>query len=265
MQVITWNMQGGAASGESKWTFSVPNLLLGKDPTNSLSGPRTPADVLLLQECGDTSTSVSECLSAPQDGDWIGGKAPDLGSCEVSTGVWEMTSGRGVFPARRPSAYVLFVKWGSRCNMAILSATKPKGIGFVGNPKDANARPSIAMAFSQSLIATAHGFSGNGNDVKGFVQATSQLATQCGASGWFLSGDFNLAPAKLEGQLTGIGSTSYVWPPGGATHKGASQNALDYAVSSEKAPDKPVPPATEIIKSISTSDHFPVSFTVALS
>jgi cytolethal distending toxin subunit B len=193
MSIVTWNMQGGTNSIDSKWTMYVKQLVRS-------------FDVVCLQEAGALPRTA---LIAVAPG-W--NLVPPMG-VNTQYVTWNIGT-----TSRPEIVYILWVNTdpkGGRVNLAICSKIAPTGLLYAA-PGLANGRPSIGMVIGGNNYYTLHAFSGGGGDAGGLITNIN-----AGPGPWFALGDYNRMPNW--GVTAGT-----ICPPNGQTHQGGG--FLDYMV-----------------------------------
>ena len=221
MSTVTWNMQGGTDTTESKWTKFVQQLV-------------QKLDVVCLQEAG-ALPSTAAAVAVGSQPPWTA--VPPTGF-EWEYATWNIGS-----TSRPKNVNILWGKTdsgGNRVNLAICSLTEPKALLYAA-PGLTAGRPSLGMEISGENIYTLHAFSGGGGDAGGLVTNIN-----AGPAPWFALGDFNRAP-------TWTLTAGVMCPPNGPTQ--LSGNKLDYMVKSAN----PAETGQVQVGGI-WSDHFFVSY-----
>lgn len=199
MSIVTWNMQGGTNTTESKWVTFVQQLV-------------KKYDYVCLQEAGLLpQTSVVQAV-APA---WAGVAPPPGFLWDYAT--WNIGT------AGRPS--IVHILWGNsdpngnRVNLAICSLTAPGALLYAA-PGLPGGRPGLGMQFGPVPlhVYTLHAFATGGGDAAGLVTNIG-----LGPAPWFALGDFNREP------VTWMPPVGVLCPPNGPT-RGARE--LDYMVKS---------------------------------
>lgn len=248
MNVITWNMQGGTASGESKWNTNIkPLFSLYK------------YDVACLQESG------SGPPGDPRRPSWLTDFAPPNNVIRTYN-LWNSGT-----ESRPLNIYIIWIQTdpnGNRNNIAIASLVEPLHLIYIPNPL--GGRAAVGMYFGHGTgkrgIFSLHALSGNGNDGPALLahidNANQYLAMreQIKCS-WFAAGDYNCD--LTEWGVPGSGSPK-IMPPNTvycphdkvATHPTSNQN-LDYAF---KSPGPSV--IGKVQQGLNWSDHYPVSYQI---
>ncbi len=222
MRIITWNMQGGNDSAESKWTKGVSILL-----------SQAKADAVCLQESGAPSGNIKELDELK----WVGNPPSEL---KYSYYLWTPL---------KESYYVLWVNTDSsgntgRVNLAVVSPTEPKAFLY-GDPGLKDGRPSIGLILEDNVFSI-HAFAKGGGDSDGLIKNVEALGLQS----WKVAGDFNREPN------TWTPSYGVTCPPDKVTRP-ESNKKLDYMVKLKGMSVKGT-----VLDNFILSDHYPVVFDV---
>lgn len=196
MSFVTWNMQGGTDSIESKWTKYVQQLV-------------NKFNVVCLQEAGALPKTAVSAAPPP----WATAAPPAGFNLEYAN--WNIGTS-----SRPKNVYILWGNSdpnGNRVNLAICSLAAPAALLYAA-PGLPNGRPSLGMQFGADNVYTLHAFSGGGGDAAGLVTNING-----GPAAWFALGDYNRAP-------TWAVPAGVVCPPDKPTHQ--SGGKLDYMVKS---------------------------------
>ncbi len=247
MNVITWNMQGGTASGESKWISNVQGLF-----------KKHGYHVACLQESGSWPPGEEK------RGSWLTGFAPPN---NVTTAYCKWDVGGKVSLC----IYIVWIKTdpnGNRNNVAVASLEEPLHLIYIPNPL--GGRAAVGMYFRHGAgkrgIFSLHAFSGNGNDGPGLL-ANIDNANRVLESyehikcSWFAAGDYNCDPTEWgvpgsESPKIMPPNTVYCPHDNVATYPSTNKN-LDYAF---KSPDPSV--IGKVQQKLNWSDHYPVSYKI---
>ncbi|EHC5911029.1 cytolethal distending toxin subunit B family protein, partial [Salmonella enterica subsp. enterica serovar Eastbourne] len=176
-----WNLQGSSAAGENKWNINVRQLVTGTDG----------ADILMVQEAG----------SVPATAMLTGRQIQPVG---VGIPIDEYTWNLGT--TRRPDIrYIYFSRvdvGANRVNLAIVSRQRAEQV-FVIRPSTVASRPVIGISLVTDVFLTTHALASGGPDALAIVRTVNEFFNQPSRRGysWFLAGDFNRAPARLENDL----------------------------------------------------------------
>lgn len=231
--IVTWNMQGATALGESKWNTDVARLFKQQPNLN----------VALLQEAGSPPASA------------VAAAAPAFNTAGPAFNWAYMQWNLGT--ASRPQNINIY--WvqcdtgGNRNNLAIAFRLAPVSLMYIPNPIIALPvnRPAIGVRFAYGAgtldLYTLHAFSGGGGDGPGFLNAINARGAP-----WAVGGDFNRNPNTMPpGMLPFLCPHNPV-----ATHPGSGTN-LDYAFRS-------FAPAVNGIVDVNfvVSDHYPVYYAI---
>lgn len=211
----TYNMQGGAGAGGSKWTTDLPQLMNAGYNVIALqeAGPQPPASAVLQW--------TSDYLSGNQQ--WAGWR--------VQRYEWDP------FPRRLNMPwYIYWVRTdfgGNRVNLAILTAHRADSVliarpAFWGNNGLPTSRPALGIRLGQTLFYSVHALASGGGDGRGLL---NNIAAQAGTRTWAAMGDWNRVPRDLQTQRGWHRYTS-----DRPTHMGAgsANRELDYMVSNER-------------------------------
>lgn len=219
MRIITWNLQGSSHGTEDKWNRGLLPLMQGSDG----------ADVLCVQECGKVPDSAEQ-LEDYGDG--------------FSLWTWAGTGSR-------PGVFILFYNWdvgAHRCNLAIVSKTRPDDPRVLLPADGAAWRPVIGAQYGDWYVFSIHAISGGGYDVKGLLQAV--VDANLGA--WLVAGDFNREPGHTFPDGDWI-----VCPPNHPTHPATDpQRRFDYVVAYAEYGES----VSGQVLDIQMSDHLAVRF-----
>ena len=225
--IITWNMEGGTHSQQSKWQDGVRLM-------DTKIGP----EIFCLQEAGPVPGSAVVHLAPPWNA------APPAGFV-FDFRCWPLGTTKN--PKDR---YILWGQTdpgGHRVNIAIVTRAVPTGLWYVANP--IGGRPALGVELpAGEHTFSVHCFSGGGGDAPGLVTAIDG-AVPAGST-WRAAGDFNREPNTWPG-----GHTGTICPPDMYT-RWKSKKKLDYMVRNAAAT------TGGVISSLVLSDHFPVQFAV---
>ncbi|HEX7304938.1 spherulation-specific family 4 protein [Lentzea sp.] len=206
--LITYNMQGGTNSIESKWTLDV-------------SGYAANADVVMLQEVGPNGPP----------------SAHDEGTAVTPEG---LVYRRYLWLSRHITYNVIFVETdatGGRVNIAIVTRHEPDEIRIVRNPV-ARGRAALGVRLGNDWYFTFHGLSGRQgtSDTSGGDSARmlNEIDAEVGrwsnsTARWHAGGDFNLDPEEMQRRQ--YFPVAHVYNSGRATHQNGGE--LDYFVTSD--------------------------------
>jgi len=231
MYIFTWNMQGANYSTEDKWNYGVMGLLNSQDAT----------PVMCLQECGAPPASAKlldtiniQLISGFKD--------------TVEVYLWGTTD-------TRLGYYIFFHKWdtaGNRVNTAILTDSPPEnlktGVQLVSPSGSVAWRPALGVLINGEWVFSFHAISPGGPDGADLL---TEVATNY--TSWIVGADWNREPANLT-----VPSGSIICPPDANTYSVKDpKKKYDYCVRSGTTQV-----TGTVIKTIVTSDHFPVGFGV---
>lgn len=198
MNIVTWNMQGGTASRESKWT-------------TTLNGLMKQVHIACIQECGQPPGNITPLPLPP----WVS-PPPPVGT-DVRYFSWTPIS---------ETYYVLWINTdsgGGRVNIGVCCDAPPAGILFApaGLP---GGRASIGVQYTGVNVFSLHAFSGGGGDAPALV---ANIAAASGGA-FNAAGDFNREPPTWPPIPYNI------CPPNGITYPG-TRSKYDYMVRSGPA------------------------------
>lgn len=245
-KIMTWNLQGSSAAGENKWNINVRQLVTGTDG----------ADILMVQEAG----------SVPATAMLTGRQIQPVGvGIPIDEYRWNLGT------TRRPDIrYIYFSRvdvGANRVNLAIVSRQRAEQV-FVIRPATVASRPVIGISLSTDVFLTTHALAGGGPDALAIVRTVNEFFNQSSRLGysWFLAGDFNRAPARLENDLIleRLDRAVAVVAPEVATQ--SSGGILDYGVIVDRSPSATLLGATISFGNMASqlsSDHLPVLFNSA--
>jgi cytolethal distending toxin subunit B len=259
MRAITWNMQGGTNSLESKWRFTVSRLIKRFDP-----------DFLCLQEAGALPPSSFEADPPPlrcPPGTVAPATNQDGAPCRFVH--W--------FPGDQEGAIWNFF-WmetdlrGRRVNLAVGSKDFPEQLLYVPPTRCANGRggkrPSIGIGMPNNLqIWTVHANSMGPhdppiNDAVNLLEEISIFAAMTPNISWAALGDYNNSPDSLENGIAAknppLNPPLSVSPPDGMTHQSGAE--LDYLAEPANQPVHADRVGGQVLTQIHASDHFPVFY-----
>lgn len=242
-KVMTWNLQGSSAAGESKWNISVRQLVTGMDG----------ADILMVQEAG----------SVPATAVLTGRQIQPVG---VGIPIDEYTWNLGTI--RRPDTrYIYFSRvdvGANRVNLAIVSRQRAEQV-FVIRPATVASRPVIGISLANDVFLTTHALAGGGPDAISIVSSVNSFFNNPSLLGysWFMAGDFNRAPRRLQNDLVveRLDRTVTIVAPQVATQ--SSGGILDYGIIVDRSPSASTLGATISFGNMASqlsSDHLPVMF-----
>lgn len=221
MSAVTWNMQGGTNTTESKWVTFVQQLV-------------NTYQVVCLQEAGALPATA---VQVPAPG-WATA-APPFGF------MWRYATWNLGTTTRPRNVNILWGNTdpnGNRVNLAICSLAAPQALLYAP-PGLAGGRASLGIQLAPAVnVYTLHAFSGGGGDAAGLVNNIN-----AGPGPWFALGDYNRAPVWVP-------PAGVLCPPNGTTHQGGGQ--LDYMVKSA-GPAL----VGQVQQGGSWSDHFYVVYT----
>ncbi len=188
---VTWNMQGAATGGQSKW---------GAGGVEELIGNYRP-EVLFLQECGQPPGSA-KTIHTDNDGGIYTWRGYTIAYYEWDTGA-------------------------RRCNQAVLIKAPAEGIlrtlsSAVSGPQWRDILCVISPDGNQAFCSI-HAISGGGADVRGLLKEALFVAPDV-----MVAGDFNREPQTLV-QL-GVAQDQIVFPPQPTHPTMNPRSTLDYCV-----------------------------------
>lgn len=225
---VTYNMQGGTAGDQSKWTNDVARLC-------------QTHDVVLLQEAGPTPPESSQTLSGGQ-----------LGGFPLTVARWNIgRSGDARTPDYR---YVYFLQTdpsGGRVNLAIVLRQQADQFQLAQGGLPGQSRPALGIRLGAMWFYTVHGLSGSGNDDRQLLQNISSVSSPYY---WTAMGDYNRDPSSLTAP-----SGTRIYSSGQATQINGSE--LDYAVSNDIVECGSSVTNTRVVArrlNGLSADHFPV-------
>ncbi|EBX9239727.1 toxin [Salmonella enterica] len=241
--IVTWNLQGSSAASESKWNINVRQIVSGSDG----------ADILMVQEAGSLplTTELTHRHIQP-----VGIGIP------INEYTWNLGT------SRRPDIrYIYYSRvdvGANRVNLAIVSRQRADNV-FVIRPPTLVSRPVIGIQIGTDVFFNAHSLANGGPDSAAIVSSINTFFNQPRYRHleWFLGGDLNRAPARLESDLIaeGIDRDVAIVAPTVATQR--SGRILDYGVISARAASASALVASiffQRMRSQLSSDHFPVGF-----
>ncbi|EAA1980412.1 cytolethal distending toxin subunit B family protein [Salmonella enterica] len=242
-KIMTWNLQGSSSASENKWNINVRQLVTGMDG----------ADILMVQEAG----------SVPATAMLTGRQIQPVG---VGIPIDEYTWNLGT--TRRPDIrYIYFSRvdvGANRVNLAIVSRRRADQV-FVIRPATVASRPVIGISLANDVFLTTHALAGGGPDALAIIRTVNDFFNQPSRLGysWFMAGDFNRAPGRLENDLVleRLDRAVTVVAPGVATQ--SSGGILDYGVIVDRSPSAGTLGATISFGNMASqlsSDHLPVMF-----
>ncbi|EKC6543426.1 cytolethal distending toxin S-CDT [Salmonella enterica] len=237
-KVMTWNLQGSSASTESKWNVNVRQLLSGT----------AGVDILMVQEAGAVPTSAVP----------TGRHIQPFG---VGIPIDEYTWNLGT-TSRQDIRYIYHsaIDVGARrVNLAIVSRQRADNV-YVLRPTTVASRPVIGIGLGNVVFLTAHALASGGPDAAAIVRVTINFfrQPQMRHLSWFLAGDFNRSPDRLENDLMTehLERVVAVLAPTEPTQIGGG--ILDYGVIVDRAPYSQ---RVEALRNPQlASDHYPVAF-----
>ncbi|WP_369805905.1 GDSL-type esterase/lipase family protein [Amycolatopsis sp. M39] len=236
LRLATWNLQGGSAGIDSKWTAGVLPLLAG-------TRGYLPHDFVFVQEAGpQRGTHATEVASS--------------GNYRVIQTLFRLT----------PSDQYAYIYWmevdfnGHRVNTAIVTRRAVDNAFIVpgerGNPAS---RPVFGLRIGSTVLYSVHSLSRtNGADAPALLENMNAAA---GASlDWLALGDFNQDPTNLQQAMDNRGGSGgpvgHIVNTGQATHQNGGE--LDYGVTSLGLSGFL---DAERLDNPAGSDHNPVEFT----
>ncbi|EAB5054851.1 cytolethal distending toxin subunit B family protein [Salmonella enterica] len=237
-RVMTWNLQGSSASTENKWNVNVRQLLSGT----------AGVDILMVQEAGAIPSSA---VSTGRQIQPVGIGIP------IEEYTWNLGTTR-----REDTRYIYYsnIDVGAhRVNLAIVSRQRADNV-YVLRPTTVASRPIIGIELGNDVFLTAHALANGGPDAAAIVRATNNFfrLPQRRHLSWFLAGDFNRAPGRLENDLMTehLERDVTVVAPTEPTQIGGG--TLDYGVIVDRAPYSQRIEASRNPQL--ASDHYPVAF-----
>lgn len=219
-RVASWNLQGAAASSESKWDISVRQLIDGRPGS---------VDILALQEAGEVPDTAQ--LSSRQ--------FPQAAGIPIAEYIWNLGS-RG----RPNNRYIYFSRIDTlahRVNLAIVTRDRVDEVLVLPAPTPYS-RSLIGIRIGDDYFFSIHALANGGTDSGVLVQSvharfvamlnTRATAAQARRAQWMILGDFNRPPSALEQLLRNNYPAVYgdvrLIAQGAPTQ--ASGGNLDYAV-----------------------------------
>lgn len=184
--LLTWNMQGATAQGESKWN-------------NYLAGYSRQFPIIMLQEAGpsavpsavhrrDLTRVTHDSTGVPQT-HTIRHYRWQPETADTSTGFREI--------------YFMQTSLGERrVNLALILTEEPDEINVVANPLDAG-RAALGVRYGVYWYFTVHALSGGGGDAAGLLDAIDDAVEEWSVDQplpyrWVVGGDFNVDPTVLQ-------------------------------------------------------------------
>lgn len=242
-RIVTWNLQGSSAASESKWNINVRQLVSGSDG----------ADILMIQEAGSLPLTA---VQTPRQIQPVGIGIP------VNEYTWNLGT------TRRPDIrYIYYSRvdvGANRVNLAIVSRQQANNV-FVIRPPTTISRPVIGIQIRNDVFLTAHSLANGGPDSAAIVRSVNMFfnQSQFRSLEWFLAGDLNRSPSRLENDLIleRIDRDVTVVAPAVATQR--SGGILDYGVISARAAFASTLTCSlflQRMRSQLSSDHLPVGF-----
>ncbi|EAQ6105608.1 TPA: cytolethal distending toxin subunit B family protein [Salmonella enterica] len=240
-RVMTWNLQGASAATESKWNVNVRQLLSGNDGV----------DILMVQEAG-----VIPASAVP-----TGRHIQPFG---VGIPIDEYTWNLGT-TSRQDIRYIYYSRTdvgAHRVNLAIVSRQRADNV-YVLPPTTVASRPVIGIGLGNDVFLTAHALANGGPDAAAIVRATYNFFNEFSTRhlSWFLAGDFNRDPSRLESDLMTerLERLVSVLAPTEPTQVGGG--ILDYGIILDRSPySQRVEASRNQTTSHLASDHYPVAF-----
>lgn len=241
--IVTWNLQGSSAASENKWNTNVRQIVSGSDG----------ADILMIQEAGSLPLTAEHTSRQIQP---VGIGIP------IDEYAWNLGT------SRRPDIrYIYYSRvdvGANRVNLAIVSRQRADNV-FVIRPPTVASRPVIGIQIGTDVFFNAHSLANGGPDSAAIVRSINTFFNQPAYrhQEWFLGGDLNRAPSRLENDLIveGIERDVAIVAPNVATQQ--SGGILDYGVISARATSASALVASlffQRMRSQLSSDHFPVGF-----
>ncbi|EAP7571569.1 cytolethal distending toxin subunit B family protein [Salmonella enterica] len=242
-RIVTWNLQGSSAASESKWNINVRQLVSGSDG----------ADILMIQEAGSLPLTA---VQTPRQVQPVGIGIP------INEYTWNLGT------TRRPDIrYIYYSRvdvGANRVNLAIVSRQQADNV-FVIRPPTTISRPVIGIQIRNDVFLTTHSLASGGPDSAAIVRSVNMFFNQPRFNHleWFLAGDLNRSPSRLENDLIleGIDRDVTVVAPAVATQR--SGGILDYGVISARAAFASALTCSlflQRMRSQLSSDHLPVGF-----
>ncbi|MFF1482135.1 RICIN domain-containing protein [Streptomyces sp. NPDC058301] len=221
---LTYNMQGGTAYNESKWTSDIVGLLQHHD-------------IVALQEAGPHPPGTFQ--STYRDG-----------QLAVDYYTWRPGSS-----SRGQTYHIYFMETdpiGHRVNLAIVTQEQADGV-WMFPAAFATSRPAFGVRLGRTVFVTLHGLSRRqqamgGNDDARLLNTIDQTVRPWGYD-WAALGDYNRDPDNLT-----VPANSYIY----RSHQATQQNGgeLDYMVASRAVNGY----SGRRLNGLSP-DHYPVDFT----
>ncbi|ELH9512366.1 cytolethal distending toxin subunit B family protein [Salmonella enterica] len=237
-RVMTWNLQGSSASTESKWNVNVRQLLSGT------SG----VDILMVQEAGAIPTSAVPTGRHIQ---------PFGVGIPIDEYTWNLGTTR-----RQDIRYIYYSRidvGARRVNLAIVSRQRADNV-YVLRPTTVASRPVIGIGLGNDVFLTAHAVASGGPDAAAIVRVTTNFfrQPQMRHLSWFLAGDFNRAPDRLESDLMTEHLERFVTVLAPTEPTQIGGGILDYGVIVDRALYSQRVEASRNLQL--ASDHYPVAF-----
>ncbi|WP_073809098.1 glycosyl hydrolase family 18 protein [Kitasatospora sp. CB01950] len=264
--LITWNMQGAQAGGQSKWTVNIGNMV---------NGAVTPP-ILALQEMGSglppqARGTTRENLTVANGGllpvPAAAGLQGTLPPYANPGGPQEVRHGQWASGGINHDVYFLQTdpngdSWGGgRVNLGFVTERGADDVVVLPNPLGPQtgwaARATLGLRFGGTWYFTVHALSGShGSDAPGLLANIGRFVANRGqGEDWVALGDWNREPASL--QAAGLPAGAGIFSSEHATHRDAGE--LDYAVYSNGNPGGVmVAPMVNINRDFLDSDHMPV-------
>lgn len=206
--IITWNMQGETAGGESIW--------------GRAAGYARRVQIVLLQESGPTAPRTAR----------VRRDIVTSGGFRVANGEWNPHTER-----LNSGPYDVF--WietdtnrlsPGRVNIAIVTVGTPDQVEVIVNPH-ARGRRTLGVRFGNDWYFSFHALSGGGPDSAQMLSAIDATVRGWNPNyRWTVGGDFNRRPADLVAE-GGLPASANTYSTGMVTRQ-ASGRELDYFMSS---------------------------------
>ena len=264
---ITWNMQGAATDGQSKWYLGVGNRLIGNGQP-----------VVALQEVGAPPQAPNNLMPVR----YTFGGANLLAALPPSLSIGDLpniTAARTVLHSQWAygrsgilhDVYYLQTDanngaWaGGRVNLAIVTPRGADEVAIVPTPGGAGSngavRPALGVRLGNTWYFSIHASANGGTNAQGLLDNIQAFVNfhdgdVTGGEEAIVLGDYNRAPTALT-----IRPTWRVVATGAATQNGGGQ--LDYGVVIEPAGRALPQGLTATSQNIGFSDHDPVTIRLA--
>ncbi|MDH6119383.1 GH18 family chitinase [Kitasatospora sp. GAS204A] len=247
LPVITYNMQGATAGGDSKWTTTV-------------GGYAARAQIVVLQEVGAAPPTPAQgtapvVIPAAQLANANAVNLPNIGAAnQVTHSQWTsgMTNLDVYFLQTDPNSNTAIGQpryLGGRNNLAIVAHRAADAVAAIPNPTG-HGRAPLGLLYGTTWYFDVHARSDTGGgDAPALVNAIRTFVTgRNRVEAWAAIGDFNREPSSLQIPVGSARATT-----GQATQQSGGE--LDYAVYTTGA----APAVTERLTGAS-ADHYAVGF-----